>query len=241
MHTTSDWDEIPDDEWDSLRTHSELEHLTFAQAVGRNLRRVRLDSGATLDDVASGGRAIGLKWTTARIVELEKGQRVLSVANLVSLALVLSEVAQTEVRLGDLVKGRYLVEVSPSISLYGEEAGALFEGSPGLLKGAVLTLPETYQADSESVLRYIPDATADEILEVSMAGPDLSEERVARSLEVGVHALRVLAHRLWGRGLSEERNSRVEEGSSPQARGRVTRQLVDELRTGLAEVHRGND
>jgi len=37
------------------------------------------------------------------------------------------------------------------------------------------------------------------------------------------------ARSLWGRSLSAERDARADPGASPQARGRITRQLLDEL------------
>lgn len=64
----------------------------------------------------------------------------------------------------------------------------------------------------------------------------LAEERAAKKLGITTARLRQLAHELWARPLEDESSRRVGPGSTPQARGRVTRVLVDEMR-GAMEGH----
>lgn len=86
----------------------------------------------------------------------------------------------------------------------------------------------------------------DQLLEQSQTPPEpprrtshrnsagsLAEERAAKKLGISTTRLRQLADDLWGRALEEESSRRVRPGSTPQARGRVTRILVDELRAAL--------
>lgn len=63
----------------------------------------------------------------------------------------------------------------------------------------------------------------------------LAEERAAKKLGISAAHLRQLAHDLWARPLEDESSRRAGPDSTPQARGRVTRVLVDEMRESLKE------
>lgn len=63
----------------------------------------------------------------------------------------------------------------------------------------------------------------------------LAEKRAAEKLEVPPVELQRRAQDLWGRSLEEESNHRAGPGSSPQARGRVTRVLVSEMLASIEE------
>ena len=60
-----------------------------------------------------------------------------------------------------------------------------------------------------------------------------AEERAAKSLDVELYEVAAASAYLWGKTLSDERDARAGEGASAQKRGRITRQLMDELRTAL--------
>lgn len=63
----------------------------------------------------------------------------------------------------------------------------------------------------------------------------LAEERAAKKLGISIAQLRRLAVDLWARSLEEESSRRAGRDSTPQARGRVSRVLVDEIRESLKE------
>ncbi|TFD80367.1 helix-turn-helix domain-containing protein [Cryobacterium fucosi] len=63
----------------------------------------------------------------------------------------------------------------------------------------------------------------------------LAEERAAKKLGISIGRLRQLALDLWARSLEEESSRRAGTDSTPQARGRVTRVLVDEIRGSMKE------
>ena len=67
------------------------------------------------------------------------------------------------------------------------------------------------------------------------ARASLAESRAAKKLGVGPLEVQRLAIGLWGRLLEAEAISRAGDDSTPQARGRVTRVLVDELRNSMKE------
>ncbi len=58
----------------------------------------------------------------------------------------------------------------------------------------------------------------------------LAEKRAAEKLAIEPSELKRYAHELWEDTLEEESAVRAGESSSPQARGRATRMLVDEIR-----------
>lgn len=65
----------------------------------------------------------------------------------------------------------------------------------------------------------------------------LAESRAAKKLGMGPLELQRRAIQVWGRPLEVEALSRVGANSTPQARGRVTRVLVDEIRGLMKEGH----
>lgn len=70
----------------------------------------------------------------------------------------------------------------------------------------------------------------------SGAAGSLAEERAAKKLGTTGARLRQLAQDLWGRPLEDESSRRAGPGSTPQARGRITRVLVDELRESMKDA-----
>lgn len=63
--------------------------------------------------------------------------------------------------------------------------------------------------------------------------PSLAEQRAAKKLGLSPAELQHRAEDLWGWGLEDESAHRAGPGSTPQARGRVTRLLVGEIRTAI--------
>lgn len=74
-------------------------------------------------------------------------------------------------------------------------------------------------------------------ISVNGAAGSLAEERAAKKLGISIAKLRQAALKLWTRPLDEESSRRAGPGSTPQARGRVTRLLVDEIRESIEEAN----
>lgn len=87
----------------------------------------------------------------------------------------------------------------------------------------------------DSQLPPEPDWNQDETVVSDVLPPSLAERRAARRLGIEATQLQRLADRLWGRSIEEESARRAGEGSTSQARGRVTRLLVAELQQTLKE------
>ncbi len=237
-------------EWNELRDHLPGELLTFAEAVGRNSRRIRTGAGVTLDDVARAARELGARWTTARVVELEKGARTLTVSNLILLQVVLSSLTRRGITLAELVNGRFDIEVTERFVIAADGVARSFSGSttedtPGIRDHSYVFVPDEFGRDEVAYLvkGEVPDATLRELAQEQVAAPDLTEVRAAKKLGVHPVTLRILARRVWGHSLPAERDRRLGPASdaSPQAKGRITRDLIVELRARRRVTLDGHD
>jgi len=217
------------------------------EVVGENARRIRDSVGASQDDVATAAREVGLRWTRSRVAALERGDKSVDVAELVLLAQVLGEVSGKPVGVGDLLDGQGATVLSPAVTVHrsslarwlgGEPVEVLVADVPGgleQLQDILARAPEVLTrlarlAGADTKTRAVSDA-------VRAAGE--AEERAGRTLGVSRADVAHLSAGLWGHALTTERDSRVGDappGSRAQLRGRVTRQLVAELRERLEEV-----
>lgn len=71
-----------------------------------------------------------------------------------------------------------------------------------------------------------------------LAKSGATEDRMRKSLGFSREGFANLSFKLWGRTLTEERDARAGAEASPQARGRVSRNLQEEL---VDEVGNGID
>lgn len=101
--------------------------------------------------------------------------------------------------------------------------------------GAPMTDEEMSEVLDELVEQSQQPPEPDHRTEAPSLPPSLAEARAAKKLEIAPEELQRLAHSLWAQGLEAEAAERAGEGSTPQARGRVTRVLVDELREAIEE------
>lgn len=217
------------------------------EVVGENARRLRDSAGASQDDVATAARDVGLRWSRSRVAALERGDKSVDVAELVLLAQVLGKVSGEPVGVADLIAGEGSVVLSPMVTVHqsslvrwlaGEPVRVLVGDVPGELEellGALARMPEAL----ERTFRLAGEDTAMGALRAAERGAGEAEERAGRTLGVSRADVAGLSAGLWGHAMTTERDSRVGDappGSRAQLRGRVTRQLVAELRGRLEEV-----
>ena len=223
---------------------------TLDSAIGARLRSLRHERGISQDDVARAAQACGLEWTRAVVAALEGGRRELSAGELVllPLALQVARPDQPAPRLADLI---YSVE--PQKVSIGPDAvvdvGWLrdqFLGAKPSLQNFEADMPRTREsirrapADAERLRtyrRWWPKATLMELAEAERAAMGEAEQKAARSLDVEPVELSVRSFRRWGRSLTGERDARAsaleskDARSLQAARGHITRQLLEELRS----------
>jgi hypothetical protein len=185
----------------------------FAEIVGRNARRVRLaDKSATLEQVATVARRYGLKWSTARVVELERGQLAISGTLLFLLTQVLGDVKGHRIRISELFEGAGSVELNSATDVPTE-----------LLRNAV-------DGDVVDWGAFRAQSTDAAPAGITHTGAGLAEERAARRLGISPADVNVHANALWGTTLTEHRDALAGQNANGQTRGRITRQLVDQVR-----------
>ncbi|WP_111718756.1 hypothetical protein [Homoserinimonas sp. OAct 916] len=215
---------------------------TIAQIVGKNAKQRRLSADATLESVAQSARSYGLKWTTARVVELERGRLAVGIPVLLILAQVLGDITGERLTVADLIQTNSWVELNPSLAVSAQSIQQALSGvEVDLNTGDVADDgpggSETVELALESLKRFANDLPAGfrtKDLRSAAALPcGLAETRAAKSL--GVHPVVVNAHAwaLWGHSLSERRDETVPANASPQLRGHKTRELINEIRESV--------
>ena len=225
----------------------ENEPQSVREVVGVNVRSIRDAAGASQDDVATAARQVGLRWTRSRVAALERGDKPVDVAELVLLAQVLGQVSGEPVAVGDLLDGPGAVVLSPTVTVHQSTlvrwlAGVAVEvrvrdvpGEAERLQAASRGLPKTM----ERLVRLAGGETTTEAAADAERAAGEAEERAGRTLGVSRADVALLSAGLWGHAMTTERDSRVGDApprSRAQLRGRVTRQLVAELRERLEEV-----
>lgn len=201
---------------------------------------------------------MGLPWSRSRIAAIERGRKPIHVEDLVNLAALLTaKVRPTKV--DELVDVDEAVALSGTGHVLGRDLAALLRGGPVNLDAFVLRTgaSESLEAQRRELerdaarLRVIFALDGDEAdvaaryakaakLHAAMGEAD---ERARRALQEPATTYAALCNVLWGRSLTAERDARLTSGPevSPASlaarRGRVTRELLDELRSAQARVN----
>jgi len=205
---------------------------TLSGVVGVNARRLR--GSATADDLATACRNSGLNWGTGRISDLEHGRVSPTLGTLVALAAALGELRGEPVTLADLVASDGSVELAKGLTLPGGALQRYLRGEPvTVTTGDVAASLKEALDDYPNRLDSLPPALRrvtlrDEYKVAKESGE--TEQRVAKSLGVDRWVVDRASALLWKSTISAERDRRAGPDASNQARGRITRELRDELR-----------
>lgn len=215
---------------------------TLTSAVARGLRALREDAGASADKLARAARRHGLPWTRNSVAALEGGRRGLPADELLLLPTVASTLLGRRVGWAELFEQAELVELGGH-RLRPHELVELLHEAPSLLLQQKLGTDVSGDRDAGAAA-VVEAAKGDAerkvaaALQLAQAAPlDVTAEDVARA-----------ALEAFGRSLTDERETRLEarlETDGGEAtprrrqavRGRLTRQLVDELRPALVAAH----
>ncbi|MDJ0337455.1 hypothetical protein [Cryobacterium sp. PH31-O1] len=183
-----------------------MELKSISSVVGANVKALRVRNGLTLESLASKARSYGLKWTTARVVELEHGRIPVGLPVLLIVTQSLSDLIGTPLALGDLLRSQSGMTLTNKASVSPETVSRMFDSAvPSLGKHEA-----TVGAGN-----------------VAPAG--LAESRAAKALGVSLQELTTRSLKLWGKTITERRDEIAPVGT-PQARGHASRQLISELR-----------
>lgn len=204
--------------------------------MGRAVAEIRTRAGIRQQDLADAARRFGLSWNRSRIATLERGEKAVSIEELVMLAYVLSEACGWDVRVTNLLDSDQRVLLSPVWTAPARSVGQLLAGhgdAPGV-RGTRLTVTS------------LPPGLVERMGQLGLAGglnvvaclSQVGETEESAGRRLGEHAAVVVAlsRVLWGRRLSDERDQIVAE-QAPGAdgerlralRGQVTRTLVGQM------------
>ena len=210
---------------DCLRTMVDsLLMNTVEQVIGQELKRRREAAGRQQDSVAVAAQQFGLAWGQATVSAIEAGRRGVSLGEfgLLPSILQLAGITDTRLRVTELIPAaREAARLAPGVELPLATIRALFGA-----EGEREVVP-TRGIHGSVVLR--PPSGA---LTLTGQHPLTETDRkAARTLKVSPEAVSQAALRAWGQPLDAERDARVNDlTASAQKRGRVTRQLMRELR-----------
>jgi transcriptional regulator with XRE-family HTH domain len=181
----------------------------LAKVVGRNLATIRRKKGLRQDDVAARARGLGLNWTRATVAALEIGRRLPDLAEAVLLQVVLG------VPLRDLLAGSDPIELATG-------SGRTWPASE-----ARKLIPAPRPADLDWA--WLSDA--------AIAAGQIAEQRTAQRLGVTPEQVAAAAFKLWGQGLTDERDARYEATGNLDTdrfgRARVSESLMEDLANSL--------
>jgi transcriptional regulator with XRE-family HTH domain len=216
--------------------------MDFDQALAAAFRRIREKTGRRQEDVAAEARAYGLQWTSATVAAIETGRRHVSAVELLMLPWVLGE-AGDPIELADLFAGAGRVQLTPEASVDGRVLAAAVTGRVreiGKLRAkswagswntprrraSARALREEHELLKRAA---VYDQSAADAWKAWEESGGEAERKAGYRFGCEPLDVALAARSLWGRSLSDERNARAQPGASPQARGRITRQLLDEL------------
>ncbi len=225
------------------------------------MRALRAEHHCTADDVAEAARRFGLRWQRSTVASIETGKRGLSAEELLMLPIVmtqaLSEVTDDviDVSLGYLLDVE--AELSDGVEMLPQGAHELLAQKPVTTgRRAGFRFPKfvaevlekldpggKHRADQRRIEQLWPDVHGhvtinfDHLFAVTRAASGEAEQKAARKLGVSGLDIAAVSFRLWGHGLTEERDSRA--GDNATRRGHVSRALAEDIRAVLREVDNG--
>ena len=236
----------------------------LSQVIGEHIRTLREGSGRRQDDLALTARQrYGLPWTRATVAAIETGKRRLSIEEMVLLPMIMSfsHCSEHFIELKDLIPegDDDWVKVSPESNVHLEFVRAVLQNRAAETVPGLIDSPE-----SRRIRKYLPkliasaraqDAEHQRIQKkwgVKITGLLEKEKttdavlKVARRLRTVPLEVVAIAHKLWDRGLEEERDRRIamaelgetEPRGLQALRGHVTRKMIVEMRSCLEAERR---
>ncbi|MGF0310970.1 helix-turn-helix domain-containing protein [Rhodococcus sp. IEGM1428] len=207
---------------------------SLSNVVGSNLKRLRTESGWTLEAVSVVARRRGLRWSPSRVADMEGGRVAATLPTVIALTVALNDLLHESVTLGDLLISDLPVEVNPSLGVASDKLRSWFFGKPAELPTTKVIGPLRLRLGGSGVaydLEALSDADGvdPQLVEQIHATFGETEARISDGMDISPIRLAVLSAKLWGRAFASERDARAGAHANPQKRGRITRELKDEL------------
>src|SRR5690606_10484407 len=119
--------------------------------LGRNARRLRIDAGATLEQMASALDDYGVRWSTGRVGDLESGRVAATIPTTIAVALALSQLQSRTVGIAELFEGDATVRINDRMTLHRGALHDIFAGRE--LTGIPFT--ENEKLDVQAIMRVV--------------------------------------------------------------------------------------
>lgn len=222
----------------------------LAVVVGQNCRRIRTEADVTQNMLAKTARNFGLRWTTSKVGQFERGQNTPTFGTVLAVSIALSWATERDVLPADLLEFDGFVELNTDFKLTGPKVQAALRGVPWgtLTVGDVGMDPDEVQEVIRAAFARQAKETRDRParyggllirdIEAAQKRTGLDEERLAKRLGIGIELLSDASVYLWGTSFSDERDRLAGPGANAQKRGRVSRTLQKQIEEELA---RGDD
>jgi transcriptional regulator with XRE-family HTH domain len=234
----------------SNEDHPLRDVLPLAEAFGRGLRSIRTQHGLTLDKVASTASLFGLKWSTARVLEFEKGKIPITLPTLMRLGTTLTALTGQGVTISDMLDWGHWLELPGAGSgvIHADAFRQAFAGGPvDIRQGDDAENERDDALDASSVLPEVPPGITARQLKFMHEYAGLADERASKKLGMTLDEFLAFAFPMLGISLSERTMSmsmRFENGDlvddGPQARGHLSRKL-SRIVGAFAELYKSGD
>lgn len=220
---------------------------TIAQVVGENVRKFRGDS--TLEDVAIQGKKLGSNWSSGSISAIERGNFKVTIENLLLLSLALGHLkGQGAVPLSELVSGENWLMVNDGFRIHRDDLLAYLSGAEigddsreeSYIEAAFAAKIEAKKKELGEIVGPWDWGKEETLQRVASREALPSEVRIAKRLGIEPRELIVWSQHLWATSFEDQRDIRSGEGASAQKRGRVSRELMEEIRKAREEFY-GDD
>lgn len=218
--------------------------MPFNQVVGSNVRRLRLERGLTLDEIASNVRFYGLKWTTSRVIEFEKGQIPATLGTMMLVAFALGQLSNKHVRLAEMVEFDGWLELPTNTSIRSETFRAALNGAEVNLMTDSDYEQEQIDKDTSiqaaDVIQEVPRGVTVHDLKFMHEYAGLADERAAKKLGMTLDEFLGYCWLIWHYPMGETAWKLAGHKASPQAVGQVSRKLIKEMQRFVEEHKTGN-
>jgi transcriptional regulator with XRE-family HTH domain len=227
-----------------------MEAADLASVVGANVRRIRSEAGATLEEVAKAARRQGLAgWGGGRVSDLEHGRVSPTLPTLVAVSLALAEVRKSPLTLAELLRHDGPVAITGSLAIRAAALARFVDGEPvrltkrdvpdlpGLDAGELAAGLAQWAGIAEQLPARLAEVSTEEVLSVQGRSGE-AERRIANWLGVAPLTIAAASAYLYrGRTASEERDRRAGGGVTAQKRGRIAREIRAEIKAVLDGDH----
>ena len=216
--------------------------MKLNEGIGVFLHKFRMDHHLTLDQVATAANKLGAGWNSATVSGMERGGNSVSdLANIVLLLTALTNLTGEALCLDDMFDDDTNYEITKSTKMRGDE----FNGTAQIYFNPLYA----EMADDQTFRSF--ESTCDPGIDSGFIPDDynawlhgwkhihtLSEKRAANNMGMPVFMLCAWCYHLHRASLDEVTNKIAGENSSPQKRGRITREIVSEIRNEMLKQYR---